>query len=233
MGLFGKLLDRIAFWVLARSSAQTLIPQNSGASEQLKTDVLKFIRSGLQRAGDARGLQASVVDTEILQVSPHEGWSQERWYVQCGGRVFTYDIRFDSDGSGGTNFDIQLPPTRNPPVPAIPVREPMRLSSEKLGDLINVAAADVERVFYDNSFGQFVILSISEESFIQAASDATSFDRQHDYDPWVLEYRDGSTAKQFRARGDLSIEQVRQAFLSYLRGGDEWHRDFAWAELEL
>jgi hypothetical protein len=53
----------------------------------------------------------------------------------------------------------------------------------------------------------------------------------HDSDPWVLEYREDG--RQFRAEGQVTLEQVRQAFQSYLAGGSEWRAGFTWGEMTL
>jgi len=227
MGLFGKLLDNIACWILAKSGLLSLGP---GVSEQLKADVLDSIRGSLLRAGmPASAGPAKLVDSEMLGALPTGASCIERWYVECGGRVMPFDIRFTADGRGGTYFDFQLHPTAYPPVPTINGTGPMRLSSEKLGELTNVTAADLERVLADNLFAQFVILFDSEGSFIQAAPKGASSDRP-ETEPWGVEYRDRTSGKQYQSRADSPL--VRRALLSYLRGETEWHGMFAWEDLQ-
>jgi hypothetical protein len=58
-----------------------------------------------------------------------------------------------------------------------------------------------------------------------------AFLRTHGSDPWVLEYRE--RGEQFRADGQVTLEQVRQAFQSYLAGGPEWRTALVWSEITL
>jgi hypothetical protein len=113
----------------------------------------------------------------------------------------------------------------------------MTLSTEDLGDVPDVDAAALDEVLASDGFGKFAVLSASEEAFIQAGNDwqpgeaCRAFMAAHDSDPWVLEYHEGG--RQFRAVGQVTLEQVRQAFRSYLGGRLEWRARFAWGELEL
>jgi hypothetical protein len=115
----------------------------------------------------------------------------------------------------------------------------MLLTTEDLGDLPNVTAADIDRILPTDSFGKFAILSQAETIFIQAGNDwqvgpeCAAFLKQHNSDPWVLEYRDGKSGKQYQAKGRLTLDQVRLAFLSYLAGGNDWLKAHAWEELQL
>jgi hypothetical protein len=113
----------------------------------------------------------------------------------------------------------------------------MRLTTEDLGDLADVDAAAMEEMLASDSFGKFAILNASDGAFIQAGNDwqpdeATRvFLHAHDSDPWVLEYRE--RGRQYRAAGQVTLAQVRQAFQSYLVRGSEWRTGFAWGELDL
>jgi hypothetical protein len=111
------------------------------------------------------------------------------------------------------------------------------LTTEESGDMPDVVAAAMDGLLACDGFGKFAVLSASDEAFIQAGNDwqpgpeCEEFMATHDSDPWVLEYRDG--ARQFQAAGRVTLDQVRQAFGSYLAGGPEWRSGFAWGELEL
>ena len=113
----------------------------------------------------------------------------------------------------------------------------MTLTTEDMGDVLDVNAAAMDEVLGADAFGKFAVLSASDEAFIQAGNDwqpgpaCEAFMDAHDSDPWVLEYREGG--RQFRAAGHVTLEQVRRAFRSYLAGGSEWRSGFAWGELEL
>lgn len=113
----------------------------------------------------------------------------------------------------------------------------MTFTTEDIGDVPDVDAAEMDGALATDAFGKFAILSASGTAFIQAGNDwqpgaqCKAFMQAHDSDPWVLEYREGG--RQFRAAGHVTLEQVRQAFRSYLSGGAEWRTGFAWSELEL
>lgn len=115
----------------------------------------------------------------------------------------------------------------------------MWLTTEEAGDTPDVTAADIERILPADGFGKFAILSASESSFIQAGCDwqpgdeCKAFMEAHDSDPWVLEYRDGESGLQYRAIGQVTLEQVRQVFLSYLAGSRAWREIFDWREVSI
>jgi hypothetical protein len=113
----------------------------------------------------------------------------------------------------------------------------MWLTTEETGDTLDVVAADIDRILPADGFGKFAVLCESEESFIQAGSDwqpsesCRAFSREHGSDPWLLEYRDGRTGRQFRAAGHVTLNQVHQAFLSYLSGSQAWRELYDWQDL--
>ena len=114
----------------------------------------------------------------------------------------------------------------------------MRLTTEHLTNVPVVTAAEIDRILGDDNFGTFAVLAADEDSFIQAGNDwqagpeSEAFFDAHSSDPWVLEYRDGTTGRLFRAAGRVTLDDVREAFLSYLVGGDDW-RLFTWEEFRL
>jgi hypothetical protein len=114
----------------------------------------------------------------------------------------------------------------------------MILNTDDLGDVQDVSAPTMHELLAADSFGEFAILSASDDEYIQACSawdpgpECAAFRQGHDgSDPWVLEHREGG--QQFQAGGHLALEQVIQAFQSYLAGGPEWRASFDWRELEL
>jgi hypothetical protein len=115
----------------------------------------------------------------------------------------------------------------------------LQLSTEELGDIDDVTPRALAQILDDDSFGTFVVLLATEDAFIQAASnwspsaECEAFVEENGSDPWSLEYRDGSTGKIFRARGDVSLERVKAAFLQYLGHDAAWRRDYEWQEVEL
>jgi len=73
--------------------------------------------------------------------------------------------------------------------------------------------------------GGFMILSIDPETYLQCAGDAEGF---------VLEYRDGSAARHFRAAVEgrlLTAEELLPAFVEYAAGRPTWRERFAWERL--
>jgi hypothetical protein len=112
----------------------------------------------------------------------------------------------------------------------------MLLTTEELGEFHEVTGADIDRILRDDSFGKFAVLSSSEGDFIQAGNDwepspeCSAFVKLHGSDPWVLEYRDGLSDRLFRASGQITLDQVRHAFLSFLSGQEEWRQWFTWRE---
>src|SRR5262245_56712297 len=111
----------------------------------------------------------------------------------------------------------------------------MTLTTEDLGMRPDADAATIDEVLQSDGFGKFIILAASEEEYIQAGNDwnpgeaCGAFLQSTNSDPWVLELREGN--RQFRAVGHATLEQVRQAFLSYLGGEMAWRSAFTWAEV--
>jgi hypothetical protein len=112
----------------------------------------------------------------------------------------------------------------------------MLLSAEEIDDVPNVDAAKLDEVLGSDAFGKFAILNKSDGEFIQAACDwrpdeeTKAFLATTGSDPWVLEYRENG--RQHGVEGHVTLEQVLQAFQSYLAGGSEWRTAFAWRALK-
>jgi hypothetical protein len=113
----------------------------------------------------------------------------------------------------------------------------MKLTSEELPEILEVTEADIEQVFEDEVFGKFIILSATEDHFIQAACvwspECDSFLERTGSDPYRLEYRDGGSGKMFAASENLTLDQIKAAFLDYLRGGNDWRCKHSWVEFSL
>ena len=114
----------------------------------------------------------------------------------------------------------------------------MTLTTEDLGDTPDIAAAEMDALLAEDSFGKFVILSTSEEQFIQAACEweptpeTEAFLALHRSDPWILEYRQAD-GRQFQANGHVTLDQVRGAFAGYLAGDEHWKQLFKWHVVEV
>jgi hypothetical protein len=115
--------------------------------------------------------------------------------------------------------------------------KPLWLTTEEQGELPDITIESLNEIIAAESFGKFAVLSASDEAFIQTASDwspskeCTAFLKRYGSDPWILEYRDSTSHQQFRVRGHLTLNQVQQAFASYLQGDNRWQSDHEWIEI--
>ena len=86
----------------------------------------------------------------------------------------------------------------------------------------DVTEQTIEEVFFDDSLrGEFVILEADENTFLQAGGEGDG--------PYTLEYKE--PGKQFRCVRPLTKQEVKEAFLDYLRGGSAWRTQREWKEL--
>ncbi|MHC5540727.1 hypothetical protein ACYOEI_21110 [Singulisphaera rosea] len=124
----------------------------------------------------------------------------------------------------------------------------MRLSSQNLPDIENVSEALIERAFEGKAIGGFAHLWKSDDVFIQAgcrgtpshcappddplAEELRAFLEKTGSEPWTLEYSDGVARKEFRVPGDLSLEQVKAAFVEFLRSDGDWRQNHEWVEMD-
>jgi hypothetical protein len=114
----------------------------------------------------------------------------------------------------------------------------MKLTTEELPSIEAVTEADIERIFADEVFGKFVILSASDDCFIQAASvwsptkECTDFLQSTGSDPYCLEFRDSALGRLFSANEQVTLASVKSAFLDYLRGRTSWRDQFEWVEIQ-
>jgi len=90
---------------------------------------------------------------------------------------------------------------------------------QKFGD---ATEQTVEEVFADHSLcGEFVILEADENTFLQAGGEGDG--------PYTLEYKE--RGKQFQCVRQLTKQEVKDAFLDYIRGGSGWRTKNEWKEL--
>jgi|SRR6516164_7792430 hypothetical protein len=88
--------------------------------------------------------------------------------------------------------------------------------------VLGVDAQLVEEILADDSRrGEFVILQVDKNTFLQASGEGDG--------PYVLEYKDGG--QQFQALDAPTKDKVKEAFLDYLRGGSEWKTERQWRQL--
>jgi hypothetical protein len=88
----------------------------------------------------------------------------------------------------------------------------------------DVSPQTLEDVFADDARrGEFVILEADQSTFLQASGEEDG--------PYVLEYREAG--EQFQAVGQLTKQEVKEAFLGYLQGGSEWRTKKEWSQLPI
>jgi hypothetical protein len=99
----------------------------------------------------------------------------------------------------------------------------MRLRTEDYGDLDDAGEADVRAAIarLDNGReARFAVLVVRDNYLMQTyANDDGSLD---------LEYREGGLSRHYFTPFPQAREAVLEAFLSYLRGDNQWRTAFEW-----
>ena len=124
----------------------------------------------------------------------------------------------------------------------------MRFSCQHVPEMDDVSEDVIERAFDQKALGGFAQLWISDDVFLQArcrgrpskcvppddplVKELWTFIKETGSEPWKLEYIDGAERKEYKAQGDLTLEQVRIAFADFLRSGGHWRQDHAWEEVD-
>jgi hypothetical protein len=109
----------------------------------------------------------------------------------------------------------------------------LRFSSQDLPDVENASAEFIARAFDEKAIGKFAHLWLSNDVVIFAGSkgkpsnclppddplvkERWAFIQRTGSEPWTLRYIDGIARKEYQAQGDLTLEQVKTAFIEYLR----------------
>lgn len=98
--------------------------------------------------------------------------------------------------------------------------------SPQLGPTIDPATeAELDRVFAEQKFGEFLLLGVSDEDCIEGGQ------RYPGSDEYRIQWWSPAREKMHATRELLSLSQVHQAFVGYLLGRD-WHRGFDWVTWE-
>lgn len=106
----------------------------------------------------------------------------------------------------------------------VPAGEKFSLECAQAISSADATEADIRNAFADDrGRGEFIILSESDEVFLQASGE--------DDGPYVLEYREGSSDRHFRCTRGLTKAEVEDAFLKYLHRDPGWKNDFPWQPL--
>lgn len=101
----------------------------------------------------------------------------------------------------------------------------MKLTCENAPPCSDVTEEAILKAFLDDDGrGSFIILSESDQVFIQAAGEGTG--------PYTLEYREGDETRHHQCLRQLARSEVQSAFLKYLRRDASFKTDYQWSALE-
>jgi hypothetical protein len=85
--------------------------------------------------------------------------------------------------------------------------------------------SDIIEAFQDDKKrGEFIILSKSEQVYIQAAGEG--------FGPYTLECRDGDEDNHFQCTREMSKSEVQSVFIEYLKGDRSWMTNLEWKPLD-
>lgn len=101
----------------------------------------------------------------------------------------------------------------------------MNLKTELSPPIFNPIASDIHRLITDDQArGCFIILSQTDENYMQAAGEK---------EPFILEYRDTSEEQNYQCLRRISRAELEMAFLKYLDGDTSWKTDFSWKKINI
>ncbi len=116
----------------------------------------------------------------------------------------------------------------------------MILVGEDLPEIHYVSERLLQTVFDESEtdFGKFLVLAKNEGCFIQTANlweptpECTAFQQRTQSDPYSLEYKDESTGDMFAAENWQTLQEIKTAFLAFLKGSESWKAKKAWTKIE-
>jgi hypothetical protein len=116
----------------------------------------------------------------------------------------------------------------------------MILAGEDLPAIHHVTEAHLQAVFdeTETDFGKFIVLAHNDSSFIQAANvwemseECERFFSQKKSEPYCLEYKDENNDTVYAAEGWFTLDEIREAFMQYLRGWEDWKQNNRWSKVE-
>ena len=130
----------------------------------------------------------------------------------------------------------------------------MKLSSQNLPELHDVTEVEIERIIGGEAFGLYALLGDRDGDFIEVGYKGRPAAWAFDYPPgswerqiaeewkafkertgsewWKIDYFDTASGEQYEAEGDLTLGEVKQVFVEYLRGDDAWKSRYRWTKLK-
>lgn len=92
------------------AAAETNVPGDTTADEILKKDIAANIDMFQQAA--APGYEYKITDTKVKSINKDKGLlvTLEEWTVMIGDKRIVYEVRFDQNPNGGTDFTVTAPP---------------------------------------------------------------------------------------------------------------------------
>lgn len=100
----------------------------------------------------------------------------------------------------------------------------MRLECAASIESSDATEADIRNAMADDrGRGEFIILSETDQSYIQASGIGDG--------PYDLEYREGGADRHFRCTRNVTKTEVTDALLKYLGDDDTWKSWFPWMPL--
>ena len=89
-----------------------------------------------------------------------------------------------------------------------------------------VTRKDIQDAFEDDLLrGDSIILHTDDNNFLQALGKGDG--------PYLLQYGDRASAKQYQAVERPAKEQIKEAFLAFLAGDTTWPTTYHWVELDV
>lgn len=101
---------------------------------------------------------------------------------------------------------------------------PFRLECAESFSSEDATEADIHRAFdNEGERGKYIILTAPNGDYIQAAGEGDG--------PYALEHRTAATDEHICAAADCTREEVRRAFLAFLRSDESWRASREWKPL--
>ncbi len=101
----------------------------------------------------------------------------------------------------------------------------MEMYAENLDSVKNVTEEKLLQILDTETFGGFIGLEMSDDTFLQAS---IMDEPAHPETMYYVEYK--SDGKIWAATSQLTKNELKQAFTEYLQGNDFWKGRYAWED---